>query len=374
MNDRLVERIRNPGRKKILALDGGGILGLISIEVLAEIEEVLRRSLGRGADFRLSEYFDFVTGTSTGAIIATCVSIGMKASEIREFYLRSGKDMFVPSLLIERLSYRYDDEPLARKLKEVLGSGTTLGDPILRTLLMIVTRNATTDSPWPLTNNPFAKYNDEKRPDCNLRIPLWQLVRASTAAPTYFPPETVKVGTKNFIFVDGGVTTYNNPSFLAFVTATTGPYHVDWKTGEDAMLLVSVGTGTCPKEDYNLRTWQMNILHSAVNVPSSLMNAAQAGQDLFCRVFGKCLVGDPIDRELGDLIGQTGPVSPKLFTYLRYDPDTTQEGLNRLGLPHVAAGHVQTLDSVDYIDEIQQVGKALAKQRVKPEHFQGFPG
>ena len=43
------------------------------------------------------------------------------------------------------------------------------------------TKNVTTDSPWPISSSTDAKYNDPSRPDCNLRIPLWQLVRASTA-------------------------------------------------------------------------------------------------------------------------------------------------------------------------------------------------
>ena len=71
-------------------------------------------------------------------------------------------------------------------LRDVIGEDTTLGSEKLHTFLMMVLRNATTDSPWPLTNNPRAKYNDPTRPGCNLSLPLWQLVRASTAAPTYF--------------------------------------------------------------------------------------------------------------------------------------------------------------------------------------------
>ena len=63
----------------------------------------------------------------------------------------------------------------------------------------------------PVSNNPTAKYNALERTNCNLRIPLWQLVRGSTAAPTYFPPEVVKVGEDEFIFVDGGVTMYKQP-------------------------------------------------------------------------------------------------------------------------------------------------------------------
>ena len=78
-----------------------------------------------------------------------------------------------------------------------MGAETKLGSDQLQTLLMIVLRNATTDSPWPVSNNPYAKYNDPTRPDCNLELPLWQLVRASTAAPTYFPPEVVRIGRRS---------------------------------------------------------------------------------------------------------------------------------------------------------------------------------
>jgi len=184
------------GPRKLLALDGGGIRGLITIEVLAAMEEELRR--GRGADFRLADEFDYVAGTSTGAIVATCVSVGMSLAEIRDFYLDSGREMFDKASLLRRFRSKFEDERLAGKLKEVIGEDTTLGSDKLRTLLLIVMRNATTDSPWPLSNNPNAKYNDPSRRDagkaCNLDLPLWQLVRASTAAPTYFPPEVVDAG------------------------------------------------------------------------------------------------------------------------------------------------------------------------------------
>ena len=107
---------------------------------------------------------------------------------------------------------KFEDDKLSQMLRDVIGEDTTLGSEKLRTLLMIVLRNATTDSPWPLTNNPPAKYNDATRPGCNLKLPLWQLVRGSTAAPTYFPPEVIHIN-RDFIFVDGGVTMYNNPAF-----------------------------------------------------------------------------------------------------------------------------------------------------------------
>ena len=71
---------------RLLALDGGGIRGIITLEVLDEIERTLRARMGRPA-LVLADFFDYVAGTSTGAIIAACVSLGMPVSEIRRFYI-----------------------------------------------------------------------------------------------------------------------------------------------------------------------------------------------------------------------------------------------------------------------------------------------
>lgn len=377
----LEERIGRPGPKKILALDGGGILGLMSVEVLIRIEDLLRARAGHGDDFVLADYFDFVAGTSTGAVIASCISLGMPMRKIRQFYLDSGVEMFDRASLLKRFYYKFEDDKLAAKLKAEMGpdraddpaSGlATLGSPRLRTLLMAVTRNATTDSPWPFTNNPRAKYNQRVRPDCNLLLPLWKVVRASTAAPTFFPPEVVDIGPRRFVFVDGGVTTYNNPAFLAFVTATAEPYRIGWSTGEQQMLVVSLGTGSAAKMLPTLEPGDMHLLYQASNVPSALMNAAAQGQDLFCRTFGRCLAGPELDREVGAMINAAGPVAPKLFTYLRYDADVSREGLDRLGLPDVEPEKVQLMDSVQYIPDIQRVGARLAEREVKPEHFAAF--
>ena len=81
----IAERIARPGPKRLLALDGGGIRGLISVELLAEIERRLRDRLGRGPDFVLSDYFDYIGGTSTGAIIAALLCLGLPVDRVRAF-------------------------------------------------------------------------------------------------------------------------------------------------------------------------------------------------------------------------------------------------------------------------------------------------
>lgn len=365
------ERIKTAGKKKILALDGGGIRGMLSVEVLAGIEKILREREEKPT-LVLADWFDFIAGTSTGAIIATCLSMGMSVDEIRQFYIDSGKEMFDKASILKRFRYKFEDDKLSAMLKKVFGAETTFGSEKLKTVLMMVMRNATTDSPWPLSNNPFAMFNQPEREDCNSRIPLWKLVRASTAAPTYFPPEVVQMGSKEFIFVDGGITTYNNPAFQAFLMATVEPYQMAWKAGENEMLIVSIGTGTSPQANKNLQPSDMNLLYNAGSIPSALMFAALNEQDFLCRVFGKCLAGDTLDREIGDMIGKRGPVEPKLFTYVRYNAELSKNGLADIGVDNINPEDVQKLDSTEHIAELRRIGTAVAEHNVKAEHFTHF--
>jgi uncharacterized protein len=381
----LSERIARPGQKKLLAIDGGGIRGVMALEVLQRIEDLLKAQ-SKKPDFRLAHYFDYIAGTSTGGIIAAGLSIGMSVGEILEFYEEAGAQMFVKANLLRRLRYsKFEDEPLAEKLRDVF-KRETLGSEKLQTLLLLVMRNATTDSPWPISNNPYAKYNATGREDCNLKFPLWKLVRASTAAPTYFPPEVfvlpIKGKDREFIFVDGGVTMYNNPAFQMFLMATLDRYWVSkpearWQGGREKMLIVSVGTGTSPGVQQGLQAEDMNLLFNATTIPSALMFAALNEQDLLCRVFGDCRAGDLLDREIGDVCGSAGPLAPeqKLFTYLRYNAELTREGLDALGCRDIEPEMVQKLDSVDGIPELRAVGRAVVEKKVKESHFAGFaPG
>jgi len=368
----VAEKLSKRGPRKLLALDGGGIRGMLSIEVLAKIEQIVRQASG-DPKRTLADYFDYIAGTSTGAIIATALAWGMTVDEVRQFYVNNGAEMFQKARLLKRFRYKFQADNLARQLQEIFGAETKLGTDRLKTLLMIVLRNASTDSPWPLSNNPAAKYNDRSLPDCNLDLPLWQLVRASTAAPTYFPPETVQVGAQEFVFVDGGVTMYNNPAFQLFLMATLEPYRLEWPTGEEQMLLVSVGTGTAANANADLQPAEMNLVYNASSIPAALMAAALHEQDLLCRAFGRCRYGEQIDSEIGDLLAENRPlVQPKLFAYMRYNAELTEKGLAALGLPDITPRHVQQMDSIDHIGELQRVGQAVAERKVAAQHFQGF--
>src|SRR5579872_4675294 len=253
----LAHRYEPKRPRKLLALDGGGIRGILTLEVLASMESLLAQATGQGSDFRLCDFFDYIAGTSTGAIIAAGLACGMSTRELLTFYQQTGPAMFDKAHLLQRIKNLYKSEPLADELRRTFSKvengkprDRTLAPEDLCCLFLAVTRNVTTDSPWPISSNPFARYNHRGRKDCNLQIPLWQLVRASTAAPIFFPPEVLQWDpddpAKTFVFVDGGVTPYNNPAFLLFRMATLAPYKLGWETGEQNLLLISVGTGAAP--------------------------------------------------------------------------------------------------------------------------------
>lgn len=364
----LAERMRLPGPKRLLALDGGGIRGLITIEILAEIEQQLRARHAARGDFVLADYFDYIAGTSTGGIIAALLALGLPVSRIRDFYLQNGRDMFRSGWAPWRwVRSVYRSEALVATLQEILGADTTLGSRRLRTLLLLVMRNASTDSPWPVSNNPAAKYNAAGIDGCNLDLPLWQLVRASAAAPVFFEPESVQVGSSRFSFIDGGVTSYNNPAFLLFLMATLSPYKLQWPVGERQLLLVSVGTG-----EKVLLGAARNLALAGKSAIENLLSSTLVEQDVLCRIFGRCIAGDAIDSEVGDLKGASEVPFPKSFTYARYNVKLTRSALDALGLTDIVPAHVEKLDSVRYIADLERVGRAAARQLVRAEHFVGF--
>ena len=387
----LEARYGNPRPRKLLALDGGGIRGVLSLQVLIRMEELLAEKSGQGKDFRLCNFFDYIGGTSTGAIIAAGLAIGKSAKWLSEFYKEVGPAMFEKAFILKRLKNLYKSEPLQEKLQDVFGKNTTLDSETLKCLLLVVTRNVSTDSPWPISSNPFAKYNAPERKDRNTKIPLWQLVRASTAAPVFFPPEIVEWDpndpSKAFLFEDGGLTPYNNPAFLIARMATHPAYKLGWQTGERNLLVMSVGTGSAPKADAEVYGGGKNAFSNLVNFPAALMYGAAVDQDINCRIIGRCIHGGEfdkelarcdtqIDREIGDLVardehGELISISQDLgrqFLYARYNAELSTSWLKSRALGDIDPANVAQLDSVEHIDDLVRVGQALAKE-VKIEHF-----
>ncbi len=375
------EHLGNDGRpKRILALDGGGLRGILSVGILQRLEDVLRERHGGAADFRLCDYFDLIAGTSTGAIIAAALAKGWTVEAVRNEYFALGEAVFEKSLLRKGfIRAKYDEAKLADALKKALGHATTLGSGEIRTGLLIMAKRIDSGSPWPIANNPRGQYYASRPGGTigNSEYPLWQVVRASTAAPAYFDPEKITIVERPDMkpvvgeFVDGGVSPFNNPALQAFMYATLDGYRVGWPTGSDKLMLVSIGTGSGDPsvERSSLAAKQ------AINALLSLMQDCAELQEVLLQWMSASPTARQIDRELGDLRHDLIGGTP-LMTYLRYNADLSVECVRAL-LPELTdTRRIKSLTAMDAPENmplLHRIGTVVGEQSVKagdfPAHF-----
>ena len=220
---------RQPGegaRRYLLSIDGGGIRGVIPATLLVALE----RTTGRPA----RETFDFIAGTSTGALIAAALAAGIPAQRVLDLYLTRAHEVFkrAPLSLPKRIitGAMYSTETLHRIVREELGPARdwVLNDAPID--LLLTAKRVADGMPWYFVRDKPAnagRTGGLKLADC---------VTASAAAPTYFQPWTIPtIGA----LVDGGVGVAGNPVYQACVEAFyyTGEYRPEQTT------VVSLGTG-----------------------------------------------------------------------------------------------------------------------------------
>ena len=361
--------------RRILALDGGGIRGVFSLQVLARIEALYRQQR-KNPSLLLKDEYDLIAGTSTGAIIASMLSWGLSVKEIEQHYVDDSAGMFTKASWSERWKTRYTPQFMTASFKRFFsedGAGrepALLGTKRLHTLLLLIMRNATTGSAWPVTNNPAAMYNDRALENCNLLIPLWQLVRASTAAPTFFPPEQIRLGSKEMIFVDGAITPHNNPALIAFLMATLPGYRLNWETGVKKLEIVSVGTGRSRVSHSKEKAKNIHLLDAARYVIPALLDGMAMDQDLLCRVLGKCDFGEEIYKEVGDLVAEERGLEAlenRRFRYVRYEHRFLPRELEMMKATrkHDPLG----MDNLGLIPVLTEIGQKFAESSVRAAHL-----
>ncbi|MCY7351010.1 MAG: patatin-like phospholipase family protein [Cytophagaceae bacterium] len=360
----LQAHLSGPGPKRILALDGGGIRGALTVGFLEKIEDILCKRHGDDPDFRLCHYFDLIGGTSTGAIIATCLAMGMKASEVKKLYLELGGVIFSKRRTwFQWLSAKFDSGSLEESLKDVLGN-RTLGSADLHTGLCIVTKRADTGSTWPLINHPGGTYFE-----FNKGILLRNAVRASAAAPTYFTPEIIDVGKGELAaFIDGGVSMYNNPALLLFLVSTLKGFPFRWASGGEELMIVSVGTGwsrtrVLPSQVTDNRLWNWG-----VEVPDILMRDASLQGHILLQYLSNSPTRTLIDSEIGDMKADLLGGKAHLH-YLRYNVRMETNELNDLGFSNMDLKTLVEMSNAGNRKILAQIGEKAASQFVKEAHF-----
>ncbi len=195
----------------ILSLDGGGIRGIVAAKMLSIIEKQI--------DKPLNEYFQLITGTSTGSILAAAIASGRSSEEIVDLYKQQSSIIFpyrkrftlrrLPLLFKHGISApKYSEKGLIQVLQGVFGS-TTLFD-IASPLLLIISFDTIERSPI-----FFKSWRQDKGYG---NVPLWEVCVCSASAPTYFPAHklnrringTAQDGYSDAIILDDGAASVDN--------------------------------------------------------------------------------------------------------------------------------------------------------------------
>jgi uncharacterized protein len=363
------------GPKRILALDGGGIRGIISLAFLERIERLLRERTGN-PELRLADYFDLIGGTSTGAIIAAGLALGNSAQHLIDLYLTlSSKGFQKRGLLGGMLAPKFQAKALAETIRSQFGS-ETLGSQNLCCGLGIVAKRLDSGSVWLFHNHPRGPYfgprDNSSSATPNRDLLIANLLRASTAAPTYFEPELIEVarGVRG-AFVDGGASPHNNPALLMLMLATLKGYGFRWPLGADRLMVVSVGTGSPPfKRDAEKLSSSPAALMAVEALRSIMQDCNWLGQALM-QWMSDTQTPWPIDSEVGDLAGDRLAEKP-LVHYLRYDAFLDADWLERrlgLRLSREELLAIQTMDRPDLANRYLEVGRSAAQALVSTDHF-----
>lgn len=275
-------------QRRLLSIDGGGILGTFPAAFLAGLEQDLPKPIG--------SYFDLIAGTSTGGIIALGLAMGLPASELLDLYEKRGPEIFgqgrgpFVDFLLRKVRFgrrlvlhKYDPGPLQAVLEEVLGD-RCIGDANTRLLVPAWNPVARSVYIYKTAHHPRLR-NDYK---C-LAV---DAAMATAAAPTYFRQHVTQHAAG---LVDGG-TWANNPTALAVVEAIA---MLGWS--RDSLHVLSIG---CLDETYTIRKWA-----GVGTLGSKVIKLFMDGQSHGAMGVAKLLTGHEHERNAVHRINHTVPLN-----------------------------------------------------------------
>jgi hypothetical protein len=219
------QNLRIPaGNRALLCLDGGGIRGILTIQLLKALEEQ--------AGAPCHQIFDMVAGTSTGGIIAGLIASGKSALDIEALYEKLVTKVFQKRDLIASQLFNppaWSKASYRKLLKELIGDVSLQQACDKSGIDLLLTAHDVAEG-----EETFFSYLRDRPAPRNVygQVLLRAAMEATMSAPTYFTPLER--------FVDGGTTTYNNPALAAVLEAVQyggGSY----TTGK--LSLFSFGTG-----------------------------------------------------------------------------------------------------------------------------------
>lgn len=293
-------------KRRILCIDGGGILGTFPAAFLAGLEQHLQ---GRP----IGSYFDLIAGTSTGGIIAIGLAMGLRAADLLDLYEQRGPEIFgqgrgaVADFVFDKLRLarqlvmnKHDSGPLRTVLEDVLGE-KRIGDA--RTRLLIPAWNPVARSVYiyKTAHHPRLR-NDYK----SLAV---DAAMATAAAPTYFRQHI----TQHAVGLTDGGTWANNPTALAVVEAIT---MLGWPGR--SLNVLSLG---CLEETYTIRKWS-----GVGTLGAKIIKLFMDGQSHSAMGIAKLLTGHEHERTAIHRINHTVP-----YNAYRMDDTRVIQDLKGLG-------------------------------------------
>jgi patatin-like phospholipase/acyl hydrolase len=250
---------------RILSIDGGGIRGILPLIVLKNLERLLSGE-------RLHKLFDLVTGTSIGAFVACGVAgpVPLSADFMLDLMLREKSKIFPPDAIRYFTSViansKYEDEPLEELLRKTFGD-SRLSESVTRLMVPafeIEKQEAEFFKSWKALGQGIAPNEYPAMFDYELR----QVVRASSAAPTYFPPALIhSTAGISGAYIDGAIVA-NNPAMCALASARK--LYPD----ADRFVILSLGTGNHDEPLYYKNAKTFGLLNWPRPIINCLMNAA----------------------------------------------------------------------------------------------------
>jgi hypothetical protein len=308
--------------KNILSVDGGGIKGIIPLACLVKLETRLGQSC--------QQFFDMVAGTSTGAIIAAGLALGISARGLLSLYRNLATEAFhgLPfwQIVLNLGNHRYSNEFIADML-DTIGADRPLNS--LPIDVMISAKNMDSGR-----TNFFVKDHPGNAQLWG-NLSLKDAVLASIAAPTYFPAHSAVLNGKTFTWVDGGVSVSGNPSYQAAVEAI---HFSQDAYPPGATRMYSFGTGRSP---HLIDPHRASALSWALWTLAELMDDASEWQSAVTY------------REY-DVTGR--------IDFRRYQVDLAEDVLDRLQVELPSGRHVDEiqLDSVWAVETLEAIGRAFA--------------
>jgi patatin-like phospholipase/acyl hydrolase len=231
-------------RKAILAIDGGGIRGLIPALVLQHIEdEIIKRPI--------ADAFDVIAGTSTGGIIAlglTCVGETKRpryrAHELADIYVNDGQEIFPHEAIAKARRFvepKYPSTGREAVLDDKLGA-SRLADAATDVII----------TAYDIEKREAIFFRSARADKPTYDFAMRDIALATSAAPTYFAPQQIRSRTgETFTLVDGGVFA-NNPAMCALVDGES-----DLHAKTEGVMMLSLGTGSLvrPFPYADARSW-----------------------------------------------------------------------------------------------------------------------